>query len=69
MGMIVPMQPLMVIIRHSAFCISLRKISSSRKALSTNSRSVSSLVPGIFRYASARLRGPRPRRPCRPRPP
>ena len=52
--MIVLMQPLMVIARQSAFCISLRKICFSRKALSTNSRLVSSVVPGSLRYASAR---------------
>ena len=54
-GMIVPMQLLIVIARQPAFSMICRKIWSSRKAFSTNFRSVSRVVPGSFRYSSARF--------------
>ena len=47
MGMIVPMQLLIVIARQSACSISLRKTCSKRNAFSTGWTGVSSLVPGI----------------------
>jgi len=56
MGMIADMQAATVIARHPACSISPRRIRSSKKAFSTKRRSVSSLVAGSLRYASARRR-------------